>query len=268
MALTPDRLAPVLVTSPSIRSGTTLLQRLLCSSPQAIIFGEEIGKDLEIALQVLASRQIVYTHSRARFEGSLRRVLAGDTGDWIPDLMPDLDDYLGALQAGAFAGLSACARQAAAAGRPLWGFKYPGMSPALIRLLTGFLPGTRVVYVHRGLAATARSAKAWGATGDDEGMQAFCAQWLAHRRFLRDGDVGAPVLDLAFEDLLDAPGATLARLEAFLGITGIDPGVLGLRINNLLEGVDTRHGRTGYLPPAGLDPREEDIVRATIAALG
>ena len=55
----PDRPAPVLVTSPAIRSGSTLLQRLLCSSPDAIVFGEEIGKDLDLQLQILASRQLV-----------------------------------------------------------------------------------------------------------------------------------------------------------------------------------------------------------------
>lgn len=264
----PDRPAPVLVTSPAIRSGSTLLQRLLCSSPDAIVFGEEIGKDLDLQLQILASRRLVYTHSRPRFAGGLRRVLAGDTGDWIADLMPDLDDYLGALQVGAFAGLAACERQARAAGRRAWGFKYPGFAPPLVRLLADFLPGTRVVYMHRGLEATARSAKAWGETVDEAGMHHFCAQWLAHRRFMREWAPGHAVLELAYEDLLADPPAALARLQAFLGIAGIDPGVLDLRINNLLEGTDTRRGRTGYLPPADLTANEAAMVAAAVAQLG
>ena len=49
-------------------------------------------------------------------------------------------------------------------------------------LLADFLPGTRVVYMHRGLEATARSAKAWGETVDEAGMHHFCAQWLALKR--------------------------------------------------------------------------------------
>ena len=40
-------LDPMIITAPTIRSGTTLVQRLLCSSTRGLIFGEPIAQDLE-----------------------------------------------------------------------------------------------------------------------------------------------------------------------------------------------------------------------------
>ena len=45
-------LDPLVITSPVIRSGTTLLQRLLCSSPSALIYGELCAQDLEFFLNL------------------------------------------------------------------------------------------------------------------------------------------------------------------------------------------------------------------------
>ena len=70
-------LDPIIVTSPTIRSGTTLLQRLLCSSGNALVYGEECGKDLELFLQLYASKVTMYAHSRQRFSSRLEGVLGG-----------------------------------------------------------------------------------------------------------------------------------------------------------------------------------------------
>lgn len=255
-------LSPVLVTSPTVRSGTTLLQRLLCSSPDALVYGEEIGKDLDLQLQIFSSRKLVYAHSRQRFAASLERVLAGDTDDWILDLMPGIDGYLDALHRGAFAGLEHCRQQAAAAGRAVWGFKYPGWPPHLTRQLFDHLPGTRVVFLVRDLADTARSAKAWGAIASEHDLQALCAQWAQGVAFMQQWQRDHAVLVLSFEALVAEPGPVLAQLQDFLGVAGIDPRVLERRINNLTEGLDTRHAHPGYLAPAPLTAAELALVEA------
>lgn len=260
-------LSPVLVTSPTVRSGTTLLQRLLCSSPDALVFGEEIGKDLDLQLQIFSSRKLVYAHSRQRFASGLERVLAGDSGDWILDLMPDVDGYLDALHRGAFAGLDYCRQRAEQAGRPVWGFKYPGWPPHLTRQLFEHLPGTRVVFLVRDLADTARSAKAWGAIADVHDLQALCAQWAQGVAFMQQWQHDHPVLVLSFEALLAEPAAELARLQDFLGVSGIDARVLDQRINNLTQGLDTRHGHNDYIPPASLAAPEMALVEATTRAV-
>jgi hypothetical protein len=260
-----DASAPLLLTSPSVRSGTTLLQRLLCSSANALVYGEEVGKDLALQLQVLSSRRLVYAHSRQRFAHSLSRVLAGDTDDWLIDLMPDLDAYLGALDAGAFAGLDSCRQHAQAAGRSVWGFKYPGWPPPLMRLLHAGQPGTRVLYLRRNLADTARSAKAWDGLAEAD-VEPFCQQWLEHLRFMHAWRQQAPVLMLDFDTLVQRPEQAIAELGAFIPVSGMDPAVLTRRINNAVQGQDSRRATGHYIAPAPLTAREQAWVDAAQAA--
>lgn len=261
-------LDPILVTSPTTRCGTTLLQRLLCSSSNALVYGEEIGKDLEIQLQLDTSRRLIYTHGRQRFASSLDRVMAGDGNDWLVDLMPDLDDYLEALRQGAFAGLASCRRHAHAAGRPLWGFKYPGWPPHMLRMLVDSLPATRVIYIHRDLDAAARSAKAWHGFQDPAQMQAFCAQWAEHMRFMQQWRQERAVLVLSYEALVADPERAIAQLCGFLPFERIDAGLLGRRINNGTEAATSPHGHAAYIEPAALTPQEQAWVDAAKAAVG
>ena len=74
------------------------------------------------------------------------------------------------------------------------------------------------------------------------------------------------VLTLSFEALLAEPGPVLAQLQDFLGVSGIDPRVLERRINNLTQGLDTRHGHHGYIAPASLTAPELALVQAATGA--
>jgi hypothetical protein len=259
---------PILITSPTIRCGTTLLQRLLCSSSNALIYGEEIGKDLELQLQIFASRKMVYMHSRQRFANSLDRVMQGDTQDWIPDLMPDIDGYLEALHQGSFAGLSYCQQYAKEHGRELWGFKYPGWQPHLIRMLFDAMPGTSAVYIFRHLADCVRSAKAWGELQTEADTQQICAQWVAHMTFMQQWQGSHPVLMLRYESLVQEPAQAIAQLCNFLPFQDINPEVLLHKINNLKQGVDTRHDHNDYIDPAALTAIESGFIESAMATVG
>lgn len=259
-------LAPLLVTSPTIRSGTTLLQRLLCSARNTLVFGEEVGKDLETQLQIYTTRKLVYTHSRPRFADNLERFMQGDANHWLVDLMPDLDAYLAALRDGAFAGLASCRQQALDAGRPIWGFKYPGWPPPLLRLLREELPDTRVIWIHRRLADTARSAKAWHDLSEAQ-LRDFCGQWLQHEQAMREWRDDPAVLRLSFESLVQDSETAIARLRAFLPFDRIDAGLLAHRINNQTHGDGAMHGHNHYVPPAPLTAQEQAWVDAAQAAI-
>jgi hypothetical protein len=257
-------LKPILITSPTIRCGTTLLQRLLCSSSNALIYGEEIGKDLELQLQIFVARKMVYSHSRQRFASSLDRVMQGDANDWIPDLMPDIDGYLEALRQGSFAGLAYCKQHAENNDRQLWGFKQPGWQPHLIRMLFGAMPGTSLIYIFRDLADCVRSAKAWGELHDEAETQQFCAQWAGHMTFMQQWQHSNPVLMLSYEDLLREPMQAIERLRNFLPFEGINIDVLEHKINNMTEGVDTRRDHLNYIEPAALTALETGFIEAAM----
>jgi len=258
---------PILLSSPTIRCGTTLLQRLLCSSENTLIYGEEIGKDLELQLQIFASRKMVYLHSRQRFAISLDRVMQGDTNDWIPDLMPDIDGYLVVLREGSFAGLSYCQQHAEKNGRTLWGFKYPGWQPHLIRMLFDAIPGTRAIYIFRDLADCVRSAKAWGELHSEADTQQFCTQWAGHLRFMLQWQDSNPVLMLKYEELIKEPGRAIEQLRNFLPFEDMKSEVLQYKINNMTEGADSRRDHHNYIEPAALTERESDFIEAAMKAV-
>ncbi len=262
-----QELKPVLVTSPTIRCGTTLLQRLLCSSSNALIYGEEIGKDLEMQLQIFASRKMIYSHSRQRFTSSLGNVMQGDTNDWIPDLMPDIDGYLESLRQGSFAGLAYCRQHAAEAGRTIWGFKYPGWPPHLLQMLSDAIPETRVIYISRNLVDCVRSAKAWGEIQGDAQLQHFCAQWVAQEKFMQRWQPLHPALMLSYESLIQEPDRAIDQLCDFLPFENLSRGVLRHKINNMTQGSDTRHQNNDYIEPAALTVAELDHIEAAIATM-
>jgi hypothetical protein len=54
-------LDPLIIGSPTPRCGTTLLQRLLCSSQHALIYGEKCAQDLELFLNIYTFKVQEYT---------------------------------------------------------------------------------------------------------------------------------------------------------------------------------------------------------------
>lgn len=211
---------------------------------------------------------MIYSNSRQRFTGSLEFVLNGNTNAWIPDLMPDIDGYLEALRQGSFAGLAYCREHAMRSGRSLWGFKYPGWQPHLIRMLVDAVPETRLIYIFRNLHDCVRSAKAWGEIRDESETQQFCMQWASHMKFMQQWQHSHQALMLSYEALVKEPEQSIETLCSFLPFEGLSSGVLQHKINNLMEGKDSRRDHNHYIEPATLTPTETTIIEMALAAIG
>jgi hypothetical protein len=250
---------PLLVSSPTIRSGTTLLQRLLCSSPRALIYGETCGRDLELFLNLYASRALLYIHNRGQLGRSLRGVLAGDVNAWILDLMPDVDAYLSALGQSFLGWLGFCRDYAAREGRPVWGVKVAGWTPATLGLLRQFLPRGRLLYIHRDVLDCLRSAKARQLVRSPDEVREFCRSWTESLSHVLNLGEGPGLLVVRYADLVAEPERVLERVAAFTGVGDMDPAVLGHRIN-------TGAG-AGYVRPADLTEEERRIALEMTAAL-
>src|SRR5690349_3141683 len=110
-------LDPLIVTAPSIRCGTTLLQRLISSSKNGLLFGETAANELITALQMAEIKAGMYSHNSAQFASSLAAFQAGGVNEWMIDLMPDLDGYLRALYDGYLTPIGYCREFARRAGR-------------------------------------------------------------------------------------------------------------------------------------------------------
>lgn len=253
-------LDPLIITSPTPRCGTTLLQRLLCSSQRALIFGEKSIHDLEIFLNIYMAKAQEYDYSRESYKQELQKVLHGEVNEWIFSLMPDLDGYLAALQGSAFAGISYCRGYAVRAGRPVWGFKYPGWPPAMMRLIRAHMPEARFIFILRDLMPCLKSAKAQRLVITEQDVRGFCRKWVEGVACAQAMKGDEAVLVLNYEDLVGRQEEALARIAQFSGLQDLDRSVLDRKINVWTGQQFGNQLENGYIPPAELTDAELEIV--------
>ncbi len=258
-------LDPLIVTSPLQRSGTTLLQRLLCSAPNTLIYGERAAQELEFFLNIYAYKVQEYGLRREANQRVLSRVLQGQVNDWILELTPDTDGYLAALQSGAFAGIAYCRDYALAQGRPVWGFKYPAWNPVILRTLRRLMPRARLLFIGRDPFSALRSAKAQHMMDTPLELQRLCQSWLSGMSYIMELDDDPGVLSVRYEDLVGQSQETLALISAFSSAAGMDPSVLDHRINILPGQQFAGESADGYIPPAELTEDELRMVRQIMA---
>lgn len=265
--LLPTDLDPLVITSPTPRCGTTLLQRLLSSSHSALIYGEKCAQDLELFLNIYTFKIQEYNYARAGYQQELEKVLRGEVNDWILELMPDLDGYLSVLQKSALAGITYCRDYALQAGRPVWGLKYPGWSPVSVRLMRNLMPGSRFIFILRDLTACLKSAKAQHLVQTKAEVREFCRKWVEGVAYADSlaGDQAALVLN--YEDLVAWPEETLAQIASFSGLQDIDRSVLDHKINVWMGQQFAVQSKDGYIPPAELVNEELAIVDEMTALL-
>lgn len=240
-----DPLDPLIVVSAAPRMGSTLVQRLLCSSPNCLIFGDPIGHDAAFFLSYAHSKSLAANFGQM---ASLERVLNGDLDDFIADLTPETTAYGEARLRGLKAPLELCRDTAQAAGRPVWGWKMAGAADWALRLLPHYLSRARLIWIDRPLEPTLRSAKAAGMVGGADSAREFVAAAKASHAALAELERSSavPLLRLGLDELTGDETA-IDRLQDFSGATRIDQTLLANRVN--------RHGG-GWTPPAELEPAE------------
>ncbi len=254
-------LDPLIVTSPLQRSGTTLLQRLLCSAPNTLMYGERAAQELEFFLSIHAYKVQEYALRREANDRVLGRVLQGQVSDWILELTPDTDGYLRAIQDAAFAGIAYCRDFALARGRPVWGFKYPAWNPAVLRTLRRLMPRARLLFIVRDLIPALKSAKSQHMMESPQQLTELCHNWLGGKSYIMELADDPSVLSIRYEDLIERPEATLAAISTFTGALGIDRAVLEHRINIWSGQRFATESADGYIPPVELTNEELQIVR-------
>ena len=149
-----DGATPLLVLAAGQRCGSTLAQRLLCSHPRVMIWGEHDGQ----------LRQVLAAVERLRFWADHDAVAArnelatsGYQG-FIANLTPErshIDDACRAFIETLFA------KPALALGRPIWGFKEVRYRLQDALLLQGLFPRLRVIQIVRDPRDVLRSLDNW-----------------------------------------------------------------------------------------------------------
>lgn len=260
-------LDPLIVTSPTVRCGTTLLQRLLCSARNTLIYGENCGYELEFFLNTYAAKAPLLRMHQGRLDAVLQSVLRGDVNDMIIDLMPDVEGQLRALEESCFKLFAYYREYACKVGRPIWGIKFPCLSIGTLNLLRAMVPRSRVIFIHRHLGDCLQSAKAWQGLSLEGEIRQFCTVWLQNMNFILGRSEDRVILRLEYQDLVTQPTQMIELLASFSGAESIDTQVLDKKINTWVHSDPNNPSVSGYIQPIPLTEWEKRIVEETIAGL-
>jgi hypothetical protein len=238
---------PVIIVSSCVRAGTTLAQRLLCSAPNALVYGDSVGQEMEFFAKYAAVKEQMLAFHAFSAASMRTAVLAGDTSDFITALAPPAAALVAGWRAAALAWLQTCVDDAQAAGRPVWGWKMAGADAQALAGLAAWFPEARWILVRRDLADCFRSAKAAGMVSGPRDAANFAhAAWATAKAF----ETLAPrALALDYALMTQDPAGAVAALEAFTGARGIQADVFKTRVNQV--------GQAHATPPASLAPEEE-----------
>lgn len=249
---------PLVVLGAGQRCGSTLLQRLISSHPDAFIWGEQRGHLEKILGVVEGLRE--YNEER----GWAGRDEFGRQGyqGFMANLMPE-----SAVVNKAFAAF--CTRLFAAEGARVWGFKEVRYDLRFAERLRRFLPGTRVIFVVRDPRNVLRSLDEWEQSewwSRAETQEAITNWQRIASSFLESTTL--PVLSLRYEDYTVDPASTARRVGAFAGLdpAGFDMSVFDRKVHMLGADWDRELRPWDQLPPAMRAMLCEESIRVTAKA--
>jgi hypothetical protein len=258
--------APVIVTSPTTRCGTTLVQRLLCASDNAFVYGEEIGNQFR-TLAGLFAAQIRYCERNGdAIDDAFYLAMAGGLRDWRPGLAPPAGILVKAWSECFYqlpVTLEAFGRTV---GRPIWGFKWPACPPDTARAFLTLMPRAKVVYVLRNVADALASAKARRFVTTLEEAARYCADWA---RSVQDFAAMADdprLLILKYEDLIADREGAVRVLSAFTEAENIRLSEFDLKLNTFEGSEAEGHSPTQYIAPEPLTRDDRAALEAQAGA--
>jgi hypothetical protein len=261
---------PLLILAAGQRCGSTLIQRLLSSHPDVLIWGEHAGQ-LRPVLEV-AERLRAWSGDAGR-HGRLGYAYAGHQS-FMANITPEVDSIDEAVRAfteALFAG------PAISMGRPVWGFKEVRYGlPEAIAIRTLF-PDCRVVHLVRDPRDILRSLDVWERSDGPwhrHDTTVAVADWIRVGRsfWLRPDELPSWVLRLRYEDLISDPTQWCTRIGEHCGLDPgrFDAGVFDKRIHGIgLRGMTRRDLRDWTALPDSLRGLlDDDEVRLIGRACG
>lgn len=244
----PEAGAPVFALAAGWRSGSTLLQRLLCSTGELLLWGEPYGR---AGLIPAMTRSALVLREDWPAAGQLApQQLPQDlSGRWIANLYPEASALRSSFRAQLDTWLAAPAR---ARGFRRFGLKEVRLQAMDAHFLRWIYPDARFFFAVRNPWDAWMSAKGgvWFTRWPNEGVQdaaGFARHWrrLMHGFLQWPDDSGMLV---RYEDVT-SPGFDTRQLSEHAGLRALDGAVLQKKIRGISK------------PPTPLDSSEIEIIR-------
>ena len=237
-----DATSPIFLFSAGWRSGSTLLQRLVMSDKQVLIWGEPYDEcgPVQAMAQTMKAFRPDWPPSDYFYDGTPPGQL---TGSWVANLFP-APDALWAAHRQYFDTLFDAPASGAGAAR--WGIKEVRLDIEHARYLKWLYPNARFVFLYRNpleaYSSYCRYGRSWYDLFPDSPIftpTAFGTHW---RRLMEGYVAGAESIGamlLRYEDLI-GPNPPLDALDAYLGIH-TDHAVLAKKVgSSVREGEKAR----------------------------
>jgi hypothetical protein len=249
---------PTIITAPTARNGITLIQRLLNSTRQAMIFGEN-RQFVQTLPTLTITNYVNHQQGHAELEASRQKFLNETTEYWSSNLWPDSGRYM-MLTFEMFYKAAMIYRQTAQeCGFKHWGIKNPMTDRKMVHNLGQLMRTARFVVIYRNPFDVVASAKARQFITDQQQVTQYARQWQDNLQAVRDHPPNHLML-IQHEQLTAEPEPILQELESFTGLTGIDRSVLGRKINTFAAPEGAGHAPDGYIAPESLTEQEVTVI--------
>ncbi len=194
--------SPVFLLSAGWRSGSTLLQRLLCSDETTLMWGEPFGDQLPISRLSASLRE--FTENDGCLKYSIAKLDGKLSSEWIANLNPGIEN-LRAAHLAYFEKLFA--EPAAKRGYLRWGVKWVRLTGFDAWYLKWLYPDAKIIFLVRHPLSAYRSyrGKRWYTVRPDHrvsGVVSFLAHWkYLTESFIEQGEaLGAKTI--RYQDIL------------------------------------------------------------------
>lgn len=222
--------APIFLLSASWGAGSTLLQRLIMSDQESMLWGEPFDHAVPICR---LAQTIAPVHDR----WPLQKYFTPPVDDeplemqWVANLTPPVERFWEAHRSFLQAWLQEPAREQ---GRRRWGLKEVRLTADHARYLQWLFPRARFVFVYRDVLASWRSCQnvKWLSVWPDYKVSrasAFAHHWQHLLSGFLDAKNELDAFVVRYEDLA-AGEIDLDQLAAHVGARSLDPAVLDVRL--------------------------------------